>query len=451
MGAACVAVAYSGGRDSTALLYATARAAQDLPGVRVVALHVHHGLSTQADAWLSHAQESCERWASEGLPVSLVHCCVQVELRRGDSVESRARDLRYEALQAMAHEVGADMLLLAHHRRDQAETFLLQALRGAGVAGLAGMPVDEVRGGVRWVRPWLNRARQDIEAYLAAHGLTFIDDDSNSNPRFARNRLRLSVWPALLQAFPDAEGALAAASRRVADVLPITRQWCEQTLADLSGAPNEALGEIGPRSVLDAQKWGCLPAYARRETLRHWYRESTGGSLSASWIERLSAEVPGLLERETPVHWPEIGVSLYRGCLSLGDMLPVRRVGRQPEVVSWPGALGPGAWHVSGWLGTLVVTAASAGGVRPELLSDVVLRPRLGGEQFQLGPRRPPRSLKKQYQALGVPPWQRQGPLIYAGEQLVFVPGLGIDARCRAPDGVVQYQLGWLPHASRIE
>merc|ERR1739841_308703 len=119
----------------------------------------------------------------------------------------------------MARQAGADLLLLAHHRRDQAETLLLQALRGAGVAGLAAMPRQDWRDGVLWVRPWLDHPREAIEAYIAQHGLRHIDDDSNGDPRFARNRLRLQVWPALQAAFPQAKAALAASADRLADAL----------------------------------------------------------------------------------------------------------------------------------------------------------------------------------------------------------------------------------------
>src|SRR3989338_5485517 len=199
----CVAVAFSGGRDSTALLHATAVAARDWPGATVVALHVHHGLSAQADGWPGaglapllaprgwgakadgwqrHAEAACQVWAAEGLPVRLLCRRVRLNLSVGDSVEAVARAARYTALQEMAREAHADLLLLAHHRQDQAETLLLQALRGGGLAGLAGIPRDVIREGVRWVRPWLDHPRSAIEAYVAAHGLVYIDDDSNADP-----------------------------------------------------------------------------------------------------------------------------------------------------------------------------------------------------------------------------------------------------------------------------
>ena len=156
----CVAVAYSGGRDSTALLHAVACAAQAArtaegqgDALHVVALHVHHGLSPQADAWLDHARATCEAWAAQGLPVRLLWRRVQVPQGPGLSVEAEARTCRHAALHEMAVQAGADLLLLAHHRRDQAETLLLQALRGAGVAGLSAMPRQDWRAGAPRLPP----------------------------------------------------------------------------------------------------------------------------------------------------------------------------------------------------------------------------------------------------------------------------------------------------------
>jgi len=157
-----IAVAYSAGRDSTALLHATACAAREL-GVEVVALHVHHGLMKEADAWLRFAGQQVERWREAGLPVNLVSTRLGGKPSKGDSVEAWARRERRVALAHMAQAAGASAVLLAHHRRDQAETVLLQALRGAGPAGLAAMPRAVERDGLWWLRPWLDQPREAIE------------------------------------------------------------------------------------------------------------------------------------------------------------------------------------------------------------------------------------------------------------------------------------------------
>ena len=422
-----VAVAYSGGRDSTALLHATLLAAQD-SGLQVHALHVHHGLSVHADAWLAHCEAQCARWDQAGLPVAFHQQCVAVQLKRGQSVEAVARTARYAALARMARAAGAEIVLLAHHRRDQAETFLLQALRGAGAEGQAAMPSAAERDGITWLRPWLAQPRSAIESYLRLHRLNYIDDDSNADPRFARNRLRLQVWPALEAAFPQAEASLADAARRA-----------QQTAA--------AVAAEAPPLRLDVARWSQqTPARARLE-LRRWLAAQLGRAPSAALVDRLCVE---LAQGRAPARWP-IGAAdprelrRYRGELRLEPAaraltaavpvsLSLRRAGRV---------------HLPAWGGTLVATRVKQGGVAIARLQGLVLVPRGGGERFQLGPQRPPRALKKQYQALAVPEWQRGGPLLCASDgALLLVPGLGLDARALAAPGEPQLALAWLPDAA---
>lgn len=434
-----VAVAYSGGRDSTALLHATASAAADVPGLQVLALHVHHGLSAQADAWLAHAQATCLAFADRGWPVRLLSRRVQVASEAGLSLEAEARRVRHAALAEMAREAGADLLLLAHHRRDQAETFLLQALRGGGVAGLAAMPKDDWREGVRWVRPWLDRPREAIEGYVAHHGLGFIEDDSNGDRRFARNRLRLDVWPALMAAFPDAEVALVQAASHAADALPPLRAWQAEALQDLGG--DDGTGEPG---ALDAVAWSALPDGERRQVLLAWLGRHGVGS--ASWVERLSHEVPRALAGQGAARWPQVGVSLYRGVLRCVPGRPLQGGAAEADVVLHID--GPGDWPVPGWRGCLRVEQVEVGGVAPQRLqAGLQALARSGGERFQMGPGRPARDLKRQFQAAGVPAWARSAPLFFSGETLIFVPGLGVDARFLAPTGEPQWGLRWLPDA----
>ncbi len=447
----CVAVAYSGGLDSTALLHAVASAARDAnadtegEGLHVVALHVHHGLSLHADSWLEHAQATCDAWASQGLPVRLLWRRVQVHQAPGLSVEAEARVARHAALKAMAAEARAGMLLLAHHRRDQAETLLLQALRGGSVAALAAMPREDLRDGLLWVRPWLDHPREALEAYIAQHGLSHIEDDSNSDPRFARNRLRLQVWPALQAAFPHAEAALAASAHRLADALVPLKRWQARALAKLR-VPADA-------NAMDAQRWSTWPPAARRQSLRTWFAEVSGQSLSASWTVRLAHELPRMLaDRASTVRsghsagvWPELGLRLYRGTLRWAQVASQADVASR-EMAHEPLMLhisAPGDWPLPAWGGMLRVSPCTEGGVAPELLQSLRVAHRAGGELFQAGPGRPRRSLKKQFQMLSVPSWARDAPLFWADDVLLFVPGLGVDARALAPSGAPQWALSW--------
>ncbi|MBX3620335.1 MAG: tRNA lysidine(34) synthetase TilS [Rhizobacter sp.] len=423
-----VAVAYSAGRDSTALLHATARAAVG-QGVDVVALHVHHGLSPHADAWLEHGRRQCERWSRQGLPVRLRARRLDGAPVAGESIEAWARRERYKALREMAVDEGAMVVLLAHHERDQAETLLLQALRGAGVAGLAGMPKCIERDGITWLRPWLRQPRAAIEAYVRRYRLRHVDDDSNEHPRYARNRLRLQVWPALADAFPQAEASLADAAT-----------WAAEALACLDELAQIDLAQVVDAAGLRLPAWLALSAPRRANALRAWLRQVTGATAPASLVSRLQVELPGKGAGE----WPCLHGVLrrYRGRLSWTPAGELQAVPTSTAETSLR-ITGPGTYSLPGWGGALIAQRVREGGVPAAWLGQLMLVPRQGGEQFMAGIGRPARSLKKQYQAAQVPGWERGGPLVYSGGQLVFVPGLGVDARVQAAPGQPQLGLRW--------
>lgn len=424
--AGCIAVAWSGGRDSTALLHATLAASAPL-GVAVVALHVHHGLSAHADDWVAFCESQIARWRKR-FAVDLRVARLAGGAPEGASIEAWARQERYRSLRAMALEEGAEIVLLAHHRRDQAETFLIQALRGGGVAGLAGMPREIERDGIRWARPWLDRAPGDIAAYVRRHRLRHVEDESNADPRFARNRLRLQVWPGLEQAFPHAEVTLAAAA-----------DWARQATVCLADLAAQDLGTLTSVRGLSMAAWLGLAEPRRANALRHWLSERLGRPAPASLVLRLMAELPRLRQG----HWQHDGGSLrlYRGHLDwrAGEG---REGGGEPRASSLS-IVRAGRHTAPGWGGSLRVVRVREGGVPLAWLARLELRERSGGEQFQAGLGRPPRSLKKQYQARAVPAWERDGPLVYSGGQLVFVPGLGLDARVIGLPGQPLVSLSW--------
>lgn len=428
----CVAVAFSGGRDSTALLHATLRAAREA-GVQVLALHVHHNLLPEADAWLDHARALCARWAEEGAPLRFEFVRLHGAPGPGDSVEAWARRERYAALGAMAREAGCELVLLAHHRRDQAETVLLQALRGAGAAGLSAMRPQVVRDGITWGRPWLDRPRESIEAYVREHGLPCVEDPSNADPRFARSRLRSQVWPALAAAFAPAEVALAGSARRLALEVDALTEWAHEDLARASDGP-----------ALRLDRWAALSPARRTLVLRAWLQDRQGRGASDTLVDRLVREAAA---GTAPARWTadEGEVRRYRGCLRWEPAAAL--AGDTADVVLRVDTFG---LHPAGPWGAVEVRAVGEGGAPLSLLGRLALRPRRGGERFQAAPGAVPRSLKKQYQDAGVAPWQRGGPLVYAGERLVFVPGLGIDARVRAAPGEPQAELHWIPPATPL-
>jgi tRNA(Ile)-lysidine synthase len=409
-------------------LHATVAQAAPL-GVSVLALHVHHGLSPNADAWLDHASSLCKRWARRGWPVELAASRLDARPAPGQSVEAWARRGRYRALREMALARGVDLVLLAHHRRDQAETFLLQALRGGGAAALSAMPEIVRRDGVTWARPWLAKSGEAIEAYARRHRLRWIDDESNADDRFARNRLRRRVWPALVDVFADAEGSLADAAQRVQDAAAVVDEVAALDVA-----------AIADESGLDLAAWRALSPPRRRQALLRWLRGVLGEAPPATLVERLMDEA---IVSAAQRRWPAGGRELrsYRGRLQAvaGSSTPQER----PRVVV--DLSRPGHHDITAWGGSFRVDRVEEGGIAVTAAAQLELRPRAPGDRFQAGARRPLRSLKLQFQASGVAPALRDGPIVCRDGVIVFVPGLGIDARARAAAGEAQVALTWLP------
>ncbi|HLO94969.1 MAG TPA: tRNA lysidine(34) synthetase TilS [Burkholderiaceae bacterium] len=443
-----MAVAWSGGRDSTALMHATARCAQALAhegfALRVLGLHVHHGLSPQADDWLAQLQRQTQVWAAQGLPVELRWHRLSGAPGPGDSIEAWAREGRHAALQAMAEDAGASLLLLAHHRRDQAETWLLQALRGAGLAGLSAMPRRQAREGLVWARPWLDQPRERIEAYVQAQGLAHVEDESNADPRFARNRLRLRLWPVLEAGFPAAESALAQSARWAQEADALLDEIAEQDLRVWMKAP----------AGLDLKAWEALSRPRLSNLLRHWLRDRLGRAAPASLVGRLLDEVGAAAPGAA---WPagEQLIQKHRGALlALAAPRPVPVLSMDCRMdLSQPGLHACPAWRGRWRVDT--VDEPSSEAVGSSLLCNVILRPREGSEQFQRASGTPPRSLKKSWQAAGVPAPERGGPLVFvdfpgetrAEPHLLWVPALGLDARWQGRGEGPWRRLSWLPDA----
>jgi len=208
-------VGLSGGCDSVVLLHVLSR----LGLGRIAAIHVHHGLSPNADAWAAFCAGYCERL---GIPLTVRH--VTVGAASGLGLEAAARAARYAAFA----ECAGDCLLLAQHRGDQAETVLFNLLRGTGVTGAAGMPVERRFGNLRLLRPLLDVSRTEIESYASAEGLAWIDDESNADTSLTRNFLRHEALIAISQRFPAAEASLAQAASHFAEAAGLLDELAAQ-------------------------------------------------------------------------------------------------------------------------------------------------------------------------------------------------------------------------------
>jgi tRNA(Ile)-lysidine synthase len=359
-----IAVGLSGGIDSVVLLHLL----KHHPGIS--AIHVHHGLSPNADAWAAFCRRLCRQWGVR-LKVS------KVKVRpSGKGLEAAAREARYAAF----GKLNVDLIALAHHLDDQAETVLMNLLRGAGLRGASGMRGVSRLEGKLLARPLLEVSRARIEEYGRAHDLEWIEDESNADEALTRNFLRRRVGPLLETRFPDWKRALARAARLAAEKDDRAGRLLREFLSSQGlKAPSEA-------KLVEMLKQ--LTSGAARTRLEH-----DGAT-----------------------------VRVYRGRVSL-DATPAGRFAPLP----WKGER---RLKIPALGGELRFTAGE--GVASEHLKKGPFQVRLrsGGERLQVHPRRPRRTLKNLFQEAGVPSWARERmPLLFCGEDLVWAPGLGVDVR----------------------
>jgi tRNA(Ile)-lysidine synthase len=268
-------VAFSGGADSTALLHACA---VQWPG-NVHAIHVHHGLQAAADDFARHCQTTCD---ALGVPLHLAK--VDARHASGESPEDAARKARYAALAEAATALGVKAVLLAQHADDQVETLLLALSRGAGLPGLAAMPQSFERHGVRFERPLLGVSGAAIRAWLASEGMVFIDDPTNADTAFTRNRIRHQLLPALEKAFPQYRETFARSARHAAQA---------QELLVAIGA--EDLAAVGTPPVIEEVRKLSRPRQAN--LLRHWLRTAHQAAPSAAQLDELLDQVAACATR----------------------------------------------------------------------------------------------------------------------------------------------------------
>jgi tRNA(Ile)-lysidine synthase len=419
-----IAVALSGGRDSVVLFDALLQVAPARDH-RVSALHVHHGLSRFAAAW----QRFCEDLCAER-NVALSVRAIDVPRAPQHSLESEARRLRYAALTEMASLAGVAFVALAHHRDDQAETLLLQLLRGAGPHGLAGMRNARVDArGVTLLRPLLDVSREVIDAYAIAAQLRWVDDESNVETRHLRNAVRHTLMPVLAGMFPNPSVTLARAAAHQSEAA---------LLAD-DVAVHDALA-ASDGATLDRAVLAALAPYRARNLLR-WFLRQQG--LPAPSSARLAAMIEQLGSARS-----DANVCLAHGGVELGVHRGRVVIHAKPPPsfdLRWQGESELVLPH-----GRLVIAHADGEGLDARRLAQapVHVRSRVGGERLQLAANRPRRALKSILQEAGMPAWERRAlPLVYCGEALVAAPGIGIDEAFHATPGSAGITLSWHPDA----
>lgn len=396
-------VALSGGLDSSVLLHAAVRA-----GIAPLrAIHVNHQLNERAADWARHCERLC---AALGVP--LLVRTVDVSRAGGEGPEAAARLERYRAL-AAALQPG-EAVFTAHHRDDQAETVLINLLRGAGVAGLRGIPARSVVLGCQVVRPLLELPRTALRAYAEEVGLSWVEDPSNRDARIARSFLRNEVMPKLTARWPGAAVTIARASRLCGESAELV-----DALAQLDAR------RLVRRGRIDLGALRVLGAARQANVLRFLCRQRLG---SVPPEERLREGLQQLLnagpDRNPLLAWPGGEIRRYRDALYVQRPLGPPPRGHELRI---PARAGCGL-DIGEPLGRLrLVRARGQGLAAARTGPELVLRFRAGGERLRPAGTKVTRELKNLLQERGVVPWMRERiPLLYAGESLVAVAGLWV-------------------------
>jgi tRNA(Ile)-lysidine synthase len=429
-----IALAFSGGLDSTVLLH-LASAACKQRGLKLFVFHVHHGLSPNADHWLEH----CEAQARQaGLAFVARHVHINPHDKLG--IEQAARLARYHALADMCTSNDVPLLLTAHHQDDQAETVVLQFLRGAGLPGLSAMATLQsehalLGAGIVLGRPLLEIARADLELWADTHAIKHIVDESNEDLRFRRNEVRHQLMPLLEQQLPGVQKSMARSARHL--------QAAQRLLDDLAAMDLQSCGD---RDALVIERIRQLGDERLDNLLRYWLRQCGADHYPSD--AQLSQLREQMLHARDDAH-PLLslcGLTLERhaGRLLARLVEPAPQTLPSEILVRWQGEP---EIAIPAWQGRLIFdTAVGPGLDRAQLLQGPLrLRPRSGGERLKLDPKRPSRTLKNLYQESVVPARERVWlPLLYLGDELVFAAGLGMDVRAgRASEGIC---LRWQRH-----
>ena len=414
-----IGVAFSGGLDSSVLLHLASQYARD-HHLALTAFHVHHGLSPNADAWLVH----CER-AAAACGVPLVSRQVAVSETSGRGTEETARIARYQALGEMCRESACRLLLTAHHQDDQAETVLLQLMRGAGLPGLSGMAQLQVRhelmgDGVSLGRPLLGISRAQLEQARDALGLEHVSDESNDDLRYRRNALRNTVAPLLEQHFPGFAARVARSAGHAQAAQSLLQDLAEIDLAFCRAASWTDSLYVPGLETLTSRRADNL--------LRHWLYQNRVQLPSQSRLEEIRSQMLGAAHDMHPFF--DFGAMVLR---RIGNWLELHpRLGTPPEEPVHLHWHGEDEIAVPSWRGTLVLTPTDGLGLPRAALSrhPLMLHRRVGQERLKTAANRPTRSLKTLYQEAEIAPWRRLwSPLLYLNGELVFAAGLGMDVR----------------------
>lgn len=424
-------LALSGGLDSTVLLHALAVLRTVFP-LSLRAVHIDHALHPDATAWGRACAQACAQLA---VPFDVRQ--VTVSTVAADGLEAAARRARYAALSDLL--MPGEILVTAHQRDDQAETVLLQLLRGTGVAGLAGIPARAAFGRGELVRPLLGFARAALETYGRSHGLVWIEDPSNADLRLRRNYLRTEIMPRLRSAWPEADRMLVRAAGHAAEAVELVDELAD---GDLAGCRARD-ATVHVREALSVAQLTSLSPARQRNVLRRWLRQQGFLVPGAQQLEILLAQLGHTpRSQHACVRWPGAEVWRYR------DQLVALAPQALPDAALTATWDGQQPLHLPG-IGRLSAESVRGAGIAHQhLAAGLRVGLRQGGERLRLPGRSGHQALKKLLQAAAVPPWLRgRLPVFYAAGALVAVGDLWVCAGYAAGTGEDGAQIVWDPYA----
>jgi len=425
-GERAIAIAYSGGLDSSALLHLAQGWAQE-QGARLFAFHIHHGISLNADDWLAHCAASCTQQG-----VQFAARRVDLAEARKNGTEEAARNARYSALGALCREHGVELLLTAHHQDDQAETVLLQLLRGSGVAGLSGMDVANAAPDLLahptliMGRPLLGVSRERLAAFVAAEGIAYVNDESNADTRYARNALRHEVMPAIAALFPGFAGRFARAAQHAQSA---QRLLVDLAAQDLAGCLDGACISIPALKLLSDDRMDNV--------LRYWFGSRGVRMPSTAWLAEMRHQLlDAKADAQLCVAHADCNIRRHRDRIYLTTKHRIDPEEFAPQTFRWNG---DSEIAFPQYGGTLLIEAAAPGipadWLREQHLS---LGYRSGGERIKLAQNRPTKSLKHLCQALDIPAWERETLIIVRTvAQALYASGVGMDCHHMDGDGLL--------------
>jgi tRNA(Ile)-lysidine synthase len=421
-GASGIVAAVSGGKDSACLLAALCEGAVPR-GLTLRAVHVDHGLTAAAASLRGAAEALCLRL---GVPLDVV--TVDVAVGPGLSIEAEARAARYRAIEGV---LGAgECLLTAHHAEDQAETLLLQLLRGAGLKGLSGMPLCRAFGPGWHIRPLLEVARSALREFGAAHEVPGVDDPMNRDRRFDRAYLRQEIWPSIERRWPGAASALARSAQHLSQA---------QVFLDSSAA--RTVDRLRDGDALSVPGLRALPPREQANVLRYWIAAAAIVPPSTSrLLEAMRQIFTANADHLPAVVWGAHALRRYQERLFV---TPAEPPALPEAAVEW--RVAPGSrLDLGAGLGALRWDLRPGGLDAARLPGVVSVHRRRGGETLKPSARARTQTVQHLCQAMGILPWMRDAlPMIHVGEALVAVGDLWQDARFSAAAGASGLACVW--------